>query len=470
MRQFFLVLICFLIFQPQQLLAKAENKTLTPLNIVNLTPANDKIESVTKQILLKSIELEKLNLYFRLNAGTQGRWKGLRYFLSQETNFGLTEAGVITGAYERLKNIHEPHHPNRSILKEAAIPQIIGPIIASIGSGVEFSINAYHQYQAYKLNLSPGLAKKRIYQIRDELNTLMKEHHQLIVQEGTIANLKTPIRIALAEENVLRDIINLSIIEYHYFHMDTRRLLAFQQSLYLLDIAKNSIASIANYVSYRSELHNISALNQPLGILTIISGSLIVATPIISRVIGKMAYKYHESHLDLPRTNEIDFANMLKKLNYDRKLLISLLNAVKEDELFLVSKPLSRMYLYSNLKGKFRTELNDVFKLEHRGVLAATETVFSGAFTGSTKVTNGCLLTVAGSFYNSKPYVTNSLLAAGATTYIAGNSLALIDNARIQIENEWNYQKQKKLKMLPRDQIYRRLDELDKTETLIKAD
>ncbi len=467
MRQFILVLISLLIFQT---IAKAENHSLTPLNPISLTPTYNKTESVTKQILLKSIELEKLNLYFRLNAGKQGRWKGLRYFISQEANFGLTEAGVIDSAYERLKNLHLPHHPNRSILKQAAVPQIIGPIIASLGSGIELSINIYHQYQAYKIGLSPGVAKKRIYQIRDEVNLLIEHHHKLVTAESKIPELNTHARIALAEEKVLEDIINLSLIEYHYFHMDTRQLLAFQQSLYLLDIAKNSIASVANYVSYRSELHNISALNQPLGILTIISGGLIVATPIISRVIGKMAYKYHESHLDLPRTNEIDFANMFKKLNYDRKFMISLLNSVNEEDLYIVRKPLSRMYLYSSLKGKFKTELDEVFKLQRRGVLAATENIFSGAFTGSTKIANGTLLTVAGSFYNSKPTVTNSLLASGATTYLVGNSLALIDNARIQVEREWNYQKQKKLKMLPNDQIYRRLDELDKTETLIKAD
>ncbi len=433
------------------------------------TIENTDIEKNTELIILKAIELEKLNLYFRLNAGYQGRWKGLRYFISQELNFGLTEAGVIDSAYERIKNLHLPHHPNRAILKQAAVPQMIGPMIASLGSGIELSINLYHQYKAYKLNISPGLAKMRIYKLRDEINDLFKLQDKLISNQSQFPENNAYLDVSKAETRVLKDIVNLSIIEYHYFHMDTRKALALQQPLHLRDIAKNTLSSVANYVSYRSELHNISALNQPLGILTIASGGLIVATPFLSRLVGQIAYRYHENHLDLPHTNELDFSNMVEKLNKDRKYLIYLLSHINESQLHNVSKPLSRMYFYSSIKGKFRTELNNVLKEEQRGVLAATETVFSGSFTGGTKVANGCLLTVAGTLYNSKPTVTNSLLASGATTYLVGNSLALIDNARIQFEREWNYQKQKRIHNLPSDQIHDRLDELDRTENLIKS-
>ncbi len=424
----------------------------------------EQVDQLTSKILFKEIELERLNMHFREAVGRQGRWKGWRYFISQQTNFSLSEAGLITATSERMSTIHKPHHPRRQTLEDAAILQMTGSIASSAGSGLEAAINAYRLYRAYKEGLSPGVAKKVVWSLTAEIDRLLAERKELIGKELTIQSLKEHAQLAAVEGDVLADVRFLLAAEYRYFHLDARRLMAFQQSLYLLDIAKRSIAAAASEIGYLSQCHSDRKLNRPIGELATISGAMVIAAPVLSREIGKLSVAYHERRLRLARTTREAVSQQIAKLTADRTKMQILLCQLPGEAEPLAEKAGSRLAHYESVDKEFLDEMNRGLREERAGVLSATENIVAGAITGSTTVVNGILLTRAGYAYSNNGLISNSLLAAGSATALTGNSFALIDNARIQVNREWERHRLAKANQLPNQLIRKRLAELDTAE------
>lgn len=82
-----------------------------------------KIDDLTKQILLKEIELQKFNLHYSQEVAKQGRWKGWRYAGLQEINMGTSLAGAITSVVYRGAHIHRAQGVHRhKALKAGMLP------------------------------------------------------------------------------------------------------------------------------------------------------------------------------------------------------------------------------------------------------------------------------------------------------------------------------------------------------------
>ncbi|MFA6559911.1 MAG: hypothetical protein WCT03_26015, partial [Candidatus Obscuribacterales bacterium] len=84
----------------------AEQFTLSGGASVTPEESVDKIDDLTKQILLKEIELQKFNLHYSQEVAKQGRWKGWRYAALQEVNMGTGLAGAIISVANRGSYLH----------------------------------------------------------------------------------------------------------------------------------------------------------------------------------------------------------------------------------------------------------------------------------------------------------------------------------------------------------------------------
>ncbi len=111
--------------------APEENELAGRINTVDPTFALSRVDNLTKQIILKEIELERFNLHYKQNVGKQGRWKGWRYAAFQEANFGLNLAGSINNAGERGQHLHSP---TKLSVNRVAMGNAIGMIGAIIGA------------------------------------------------------------------------------------------------------------------------------------------------------------------------------------------------------------------------------------------------------------------------------------------------------------------------------------------------
>jgi hypothetical protein len=120
------------------------------------------IEDCNRQILLKEIELERYSINFRKKNNVQGRYRGWRYFISQEANASLTSAGLLRQLRERQNVIDANNRvgslrrrPNRQVLESGLICQLVGQSIGGTGSAIELGINMVHEQQARKQGYGP---------------------------------------------------------------------------------------------------------------------------------------------------------------------------------------------------------------------------------------------------------------------------------------------------------------------------
>jgi hypothetical protein len=139
------------------LLASASPVTPPPV-VLNATITNDpivaksRVDDLTRQILLKIVELERFNLHYKQEVAKQGRWKGWRYAAWQETNGGLSLAGGIIGTAERGSHL-EPTGKyiagqiHTSVQENANVLIMAGNCVGALGAMSEFGVNAYHELQ-----------------------------------------------------------------------------------------------------------------------------------------------------------------------------------------------------------------------------------------------------------------------------------------------------------------------------------
>lgn len=128
----------------------------------------EKIETLTREILLKEIAMERFNLNYTSNAARQGRWKGLRYAFWQEANSGCGIAGGIIGTVERGRNIHTSSKVRPCIQQQANFIPMIGSIIGASAAFMELGINQFmNSSWSSRLLCVDGKATYRRTQTRD---------------------------------------------------------------------------------------------------------------------------------------------------------------------------------------------------------------------------------------------------------------------------------------------------------------
>ena len=78
------------------------------------TATSSNCDDLTKKVIAKEIELERFNLNYCLETSKVDRFKGTRYFLLQESNLALLNAGFIGTVAERSAHMSSPrknkHH------------------------------------------------------------------------------------------------------------------------------------------------------------------------------------------------------------------------------------------------------------------------------------------------------------------------------------------------------------------------
>ncbi len=219
------------------------------------------IEEYNRRIILKEIELERFSINFRKNNNVQGRWRGWRYFLSQEASAACTASGLTVQLRDRLRVLKHPDilsftkdgQPtfvssvnNRGALETGQILQMVGQSIGAVGSGIELGINIHHQRQAIKKGFGSKASIKHVLSLRAEIERLFEERRQAIAAAGlTVEELA----IASAEEQVLHDLTDLSLQEYANYHLQARRFRAFQDSQYTFDILKSSTGAVGSLLN-----------------------------------------------------------------------------------------------------------------------------------------------------------------------------------------------------------------------------
>jgi len=393
------------------------------------------IEKITKKILLDEIELEEYNLIFRTQAARQGRWKGWRYFGSQETNLALSGAGSIVSVHERGEHIHDNHFARNSgdVLGNGnAMLGVIGQIVGGTGSGVELGINQFHAMQARANGFDPRQSRDVALHLLSSIDTKLAARARLVERQPAV-DAETA-ELQRLEGAVLEDFRDLSIAEFERFHSSARKTLAQQNSFYLLDILKNSIGTTGSFYLAYGSISHARALNFPGGLLATISGAFIVANPVLSRLVAKAVSKSDKRELareGMPPVYEND--EHLEK-DYTRLLSFTENHQLRQRHEF--NSLMARLEAYDASHKYCLDTIERNLKDQIRGNRTAYQNMGAGFLVGSTKIASNVIITVAGAKYPRRGAQTNALLFTGAVVYLPGATYGLLDNIRIQVGSE----------------------------------
>lgn len=435
------------------------------IEAVDPDTAMSRVDDLTRQIVLKEIELERFNLHFKQNVGKQGRWKGWRYAVFQEANFGLNMAGSINNVGERGQHLHHANHVSANRVGMGNAIGMIGSIIGASGAAFEFWVNEFHELEGNHKGFSPKAAKTHVLELKAEINRLLLERDALVAIEQSAPLLMAHAEVDVAEGKVLKDMRDLELLEYSRFHIGQRRMMAFQQSLYFFDCAKYTTSAIGSFFAYMSLHKHRRTWNNRAGVLFDVSGALTMATPFAARGIGILAGKFHQ-HLVSPITDRVE-TREIATLEADQAALENLCKAGKcsADS---VKAPLERAVVYQLGDKGFQDELNQSLLARQRGRMVATQNIGSGLFVGGLKIAGGSLFNVVGTQYNTKSrlsgIITNSDLFAAGILGTVGSGFAVVDTMRLQVQGEINRHKMAKKGTLPGQLLNARLKQLDEME------
>ncbi|CAN5452523.1 hypothetical protein BH11CYA1_BH11CYA1_31770 [soil metagenome] len=454
------------------------------LSIILILPAKaavDEIEEINRQILMREVELERFSINFRKYNNVQGRWRGWRYFLFQESNSGLVAAGLTKQIVDRERVIrnanvfsvssagkvsYEPNATSRVSQEKGLVLQGLGQTIGAMGSGLELGINYYHGHQAHKRGYGSKESIAKVLGIRNDLSDLFSKRDRAI----SVANLSADeLAIAAAEERVLRDITDMGVQEYADYHVAAKRFRGFQDSLYIFDIAKNTTGAVGNLVNLVQTHERRPHLSGGAGVLTTISGAFIMTTPLLAQGVGKLVARSHKRALRpvvagiLPHTVE--------DLEQHRRELSDLVKNLRPEfgQASCSSKSVALLAAYDLEASQRRKQFALSTREIRAGTRSATENVRAGLLVGSTKVALGTTNMIGGWHYPHAAHKSNSVIEGGTIAYAAGSYFAVGENLRLRVVDELNRKRLGSRGELPAQVLAEKFKALDQLETQLQT-
>lgn len=430
------------------------------------------VDELTKQILLKEIELQRYNLHYSMEVAKQGRWKGWRYAALQEINTGMGLAGAVISTANRGQALEKASRVKLHPQLAANYIPMIGSIIGAGAAANEFGINTYHELIARSHGFSPGAAVRKVEGLKDEIDTLSAKRDALIKVESADPALQGCVAVDQVEGKVLKDVRDQALQEFERFHVGARKTLAFQQSQYLFDIAKYTTNAIGCNWAYLSLKNKHRIWNGRAGVMFTISGQLTCFAPILSRLIGKGYGEFTKLGMKgiTKDAREANIATLSADLDALDAIVSQRKQYNKEVEAAIVNQG-----HYDTHEKAFTDEIQAAKKKSDAAKLTATQNIGAGVFVGGLKTASGVLFIVPGfnPNYNKSnarsSHVTNDLLFTSAILGLTSGTFSMLDTLRIQVQGEINRHKAAKAGKLPGQIAMARLKELDLMEKRLKA-
>ena len=240
------------------------------------------VEDLSKAILHDEINLERFCLNYRLNAAKQGKWKGRRFFLGQESDLIATDAALITGTAAHFDHIHHGGGSANVSANGALLPYATGNCVAAGEDTLELAINGYHSWQAGQNGYGSKFARDHVVAMVHDIDQKLLTRDRLIKEEPT--SEKELAELQVLEGKVLADFRDIGVAKFEQIHTGAKKTLASQNSFYVLDIATKTTGAIAAFDGMHAYLRGAGGYVVPCGVLNIVSGGLIIINPILSKL------------------------------------------------------------------------------------------------------------------------------------------------------------------------------------------
>lgn len=459
------------------------------------TPSLNQVDALSNEILGYEIELLKLNTNFRIKSTDKNRIKPWRTFLYNLAGSGVATAGITTIAAERWRTWRRPATASRTALKAGPIMLLTSHSIIAGGIILEAALDVANDRKIKKAGYDPKTMEKRALALVGKIDEKLKERDNLLV--GFTALSEEERSQAAEETPVLRDMRNMAVTEFCNFHTRAKKRIAARNFSYLNGFIA---ATTGGYLGSLCGLLAVTArkprLAGPAGIGFTISGANIATGPELGRLAGNIAGSFDKSHMkkDFGETPKPQLAEHLNSLRQHSN----------------ASKPaaMERLSIYDTVSSvmKKQAEMNAIEK--KKADREYLERCMFNAMIGGSKMAWGIQLMNAGFSFNptlakaqataaakkaaaaksatktasaaktvvstQRPVKTQTQLfaqrvAQGATSYIPGTSLWILDTLQARARGEMDVYTMGQQQALPHQKLAERLSKLNDVESKLKS-
>lgn len=440
------------------------------------------LEDVTKAIAQKENELIRLNTKFRSECTRTSKWKPWRMFVYNLGGSGCSEAGITEISATRWHYWTRPKTMPRSTGKAGPILLLVGHCITLGGVGIESTLDAVNDYKVRKKGLDINTTHHKVIGLKSEIDHLISQRQEILSKANELSS--SELALAQAEGTVLNDVRDLSLYEYGQFYVRANK--------YFTNRNANSVmtAIAASTGGFQGSLLGIISAEKrrpklvgPGGLGFVISGATIMATPPMTRLLatanGNSAKAKITAELGQCATtvSKLDSdLDTLAKLNMSRSADTSLTSGGNVDK---------RIPAYNKEKVIFTVQNEVTAREKTLADREFLERMFFATCIGGSKMSWGINLANAGFNYRTQikyqpavgktaaKYIADpgpgklftQRVAIGATTYIPGTSLWLLDTFQNRFRSLARDNSLAKQNKLPAALLKERLDRVDEIES-----
>ena len=416
---------------------------------------------LTKAILLKSVELERFSLNFRLEHAGISNLQRLIFIGSQEAGaagglaFEITALKEFNNGRHRLLSFHKQNVDRGLIAAEAC------SIIAASGSACALGINALRSIKSYRHGYDARSASKFISSHLKEIDSLLASRDALVE-----AHKQNPAyERARIEGKILHSMRSAFVNEYSNFRANTASSATAFNLFLLQNIAYNTLGAVGAGLG-RKALEE-PKLNGPSNIVFTISGAMAMAAPLLCSA------QLHAQRKYLLNRNKKKFGfseTDLAELSTQCKLLESASTEAGVGSLIPALSSTKRMGIYSDASSRFVVQLENETRTMEKLNKVALQTSFMGPAIGSLLMTQGILGTRGYyRYFPDRPKKQLDLSYKGAVCGTVGTSMALVGNAAWLLASLSYEHHLRKNHRLPAQLIRERLKHLEDVEKEVLA-
>jgi hypothetical protein len=375
----------------------------------------NRLDEINTIILKKEVEILSINTDLMCNQEKLSKAKSIRIALYNFIASAFIDAGVITVASTKWATISNPHRASAALLKSGSITSMIGNSILLAGLFFESANDTFISLKRMTNRASPGAKISQLRDLYRQLSNLFDERARLVHDDPAANQLQ--LELSQREGKILAYIKHCCV-------EDSKTILSqrqFSKTAKVTELLSEITAvSTAGFVG---GLFNLIAaqkknpiISRPAGIGYTISGSTLVAEPMLSYLLAKMNQKHSFKKL------EKDFAETeqtVSSLSSSDLLDSSEKGALTES----FNQRLSTYKLLIGLAKNSESKFNDVSKNRARA-LARRE--ITNGIVGGTKLASGIMLTNAAFSFDSNIKRAHNVLTKRVaildTTFIPGAS------------------------------------------------
>ncbi|HEY9758666.1 MAG TPA: hypothetical protein V6C97_26100 [Oculatellaceae cyanobacterium] len=425
------------------------------------------IAALTRDILLKGIDLSRFLLHYRIESARQPKTRLLRYFLAQEASSSCALAFEILATRQFGNNQSTPLRIDKPLIHRAFNTVLVGSIIGGSSSAVELGSNAMRELRNRRHGMNSGAAIKHYVDGLHEMDAMLDKREQLVThQTGETKQL------FMLEGKLLREFRERSIVEFLTFHQDTVGIKTFENTYYFLNTGTNAVAASSIVYGDRS-LRNIQ-YTAPSNILFLISGAMTMTSPSIAigacRVARGMAKRSLLKKLGLDEMPVLDDTQLEADLN--RFAAMGQEVGARHPSIGVQAE--RALGVYSQADQRFTSLLDYESKRIRLLRTVAVQNMFLAPAIGATLTAQGILGTFGYYHYDRPPFRLDKFRAADRINYagsiagLTGTATAVGGNALLLAAALTYREHLRRNNRLPEQLVNSRLASLDDIEKEVK--